>query len=283
MDVLIKGTGDGLNFLAVDSTEVVRTAQKLDNLSITASVALGRLLTAGLLLGSQMKNARNKLTLRINGDGPLGNITVVATQDGKVKGTISNAQQEVMTTTGKGFDIPRAIGKGLLTLVRDEGLKVPYQGQVELQTSQIAQDIAYLLQQSEQIASVVVLGVLINQKAEILQAGGFIVQLTPGATESVIAQLEEKMRKFPNFTDLMDMGYSIDEIIERFVVEAPQILAEIPVFYECDCNQERFKNGIKLLQKKEIEEILEEKGKIKATCSFCGKIYEFGKEDLGML
>ncbi len=283
MDVLIKGTGEGLNFLAVDSTEVVRTAQKKHNLSITASVALGRLLTAGLLLGSQMKNARNKLTLRVNGDGLLGNITVVATQDGKVKGTISNAQQEVMKATGKGFDIPKAIGKGLLTLVRDEGLKAPYQGQVELQTSEIAQDIAHLLQQSEQIASVVVLGVLINEKAEILQAGGFIVQLVPGATEFVIAQLEEKMRKFPNLTDLMDMGYSIGEIVEKFVVDAPQILAENPVAYECDCNQERFKSGIKLLQKKEIEEILEEKGKIKATCSFCGKVYEFGKEDLGML
>ncbi len=283
MDVLIKGTGDGLNFLAVDSTEVVRKAQKLHNLSITASVVLGRLLTAGLLLGSQMKNAKNKLTLRVNGDGQLGNITVVANQNGKVKGTISNPTQEVMKTTGKGFDIPKAVGKGILTLVRDEGLKAPYQGQVKLQTSEIAQDIAYLLHQSEQIASVVVLGVLINEKAEVLQAGGFIVQLVPGASEYVIATLEEKMRKFPNLTDLMDMGYTISEIIEKFVVDTPQILTENSVEYKCNCDQERFKSGIKLLQKEEIEEILKEKGKIKATCHFCGKTYEFGKEDLGML
>ena len=283
MDVLIKGTGDDLNFMAVDSTQVVRQAQKLHNLSITASVALGRLLTAGLLLGSQMKNKRNKLTLRVNGDGPLGSATVVATQDGKVKGTISSPSQEVVKSNGKGFDIAKAIGKGFLSLVKDQGLKTPYQGQVRLQTSEVAQDIAHLLQQSEQVASVVVLGVLINEKAEILQAGGFIVQLTPGAREEVIARLEQKMQKFPNLTDLMDMGYSIDEIVAKFVVDEPQILAETPVEYRCDCGQERFKNGIKLLEKEEIAEILAKKGKIRATCQFCGKVYEFGKENLGIL
>ncbi len=283
MDVLIRGTGDGLNFMAVDCTEVVRRAQQLHNLSITASVTLGRLLSAGLLLGSQMKNARNKLTLRVSADGPLGKATVVASQDGKVKGTISNPEKEVVRASGKGFDIPKAVGRGFLSIVRDEGLKAPYQGQVQLQTSEIAQDIAHLLQQSEQVASVVVLGVLINEKAEILQSGGFIVQLSPDADESVILRLEEKMRKFPNFTDLMDMGYSVSEILKKFVVDDPQILAETPVKYECDCNQERFKSGIKLLPKKEIEQILQEKGKIKATCHFCGKVYEFGKENLGLL
>ncbi len=280
MDKLIRGTGKGLAFLAVNSTETVRKAQATHNLSITASVALGRLLTAGLLLGAQLKSKKNKLTLKVSGDGLLGNIVVVATQDGRVKGTISNSSQEVTNTNGKGFNIPKAIGKGTLTLIKDEGLKRPYNGHVELQTSEIAQDVAYLLMQSQQIASVVVLGVLINEKAEILQAGGFIVQLLPDADDETIACLEQKMKKFPNFTDLMDIGYSVQEIIEKFVVDDAKILSTFTARYECDCSAERFKSGIMLLGKDEIEEILKEKGKIRATCQFCGRVYEFGKNDL---
>ena len=280
MDTLVRGTAKGLTFLAVDSTKTVRDAQRMHNLSITASVALGRLLTAGLLLGAQMKSSKNKLTLKINGDGQLGHIIVVATQDGKVKGTISNSTQEVVSASGKGFDIPKAIGKGTLTLIKDEGLKRPYNGCVELQTSEIAQDIAYLLMQSQQISSVVVLGVLINENAEILRAGGFIIQLLPDADEDTISRLEEKMKKFPNFTDLMDMDYSVQEIIEKFVLDDAKVLSTSAVRYACDCSAQRFKNGIMLLEKEEIEEILKEKGKIRATCQFCGKVYEFGKNDL---
>ncbi len=280
MDTLVRGTAKGLTFLAVDSTKTVRDAQRMHNLSITASVALGRLLTAGLLLGAQMKSSKNKLTLKINGDGQLGHIIVVATQDGKVKGTISNPTQEVVSASGKGFDIPKAIGKGTLTLIKDEGLKRPYNGCVELQTSEIAQDIAYLLMQSQQISSVVVLGVLINENAEILRAGGFIIQLLPDADEDTISRLEEKMKKFPNFTDLMDMDYSVQEIIEKFVLDDAKVLSASAVKYECDCSAQRFKSGIMLLEKEEIEEILKEKGKIRATCQFCGKVYEFGKNDL---
>jgi len=279
-DKLIRGTASDIRFVGVDATQVVAKATKLHNLSITCSVALGRALMAGLLISTDLKSQKNSLTLKIDGDGPVGNIIVVAGKDGTIKGSIKNASIEVPFSNGKGFDIAKAIGKGTLTIIKDEGLKTPYHGVAELQTSEIAQDIAYWFAQSMQISSIVVLGVMVNKDGLIRQAGGFMIQLMPFAKEKTIALLEKRMEKFPNLTDLMDMNYSIEEILKKFIIEDPKVLNTMPVKYNCGCSGDRFRAGIALLGKKEIEKILKEKGNIKATCHFCGKIYEYKKNDL---
>lgn len=277
-DRLVRGINKETKFFACDMTDTVNKVIKLQNLSITSSVALGRLLQAGAMMGMELKDRKKSLTLQIQGDGPLGVIVVVAKKEGVLKGYVQNPSVEVKEKKLRSFDIPKAIGKGVLQVIKDEGLKRPYNALVKLQTSTIANDLSYYFYQSEQIPTIVSLGVFIQPDGFVRKAGGFIVQLLPNSNDITISKLEKKVAEFPNLTDLMDMGYEIETILEKFLLDKPRILETKPVDFICDCNKERFLAGINLLKKQEIENILKEDGVIKVNCHFCNKSYTFGRE-----
>ncbi|HPR18014.1 MAG TPA: Hsp33 family molecular chaperone HslO [Candidatus Cloacimonadota bacterium] len=282
-DKIIRGITNNkfIRFFAVNSTETVREAVRLHNLSITNSVLLGRLLSGALLMGFDLKSESDMLTIKIEGDGPVGKALVTSNKNGEVKGYVNNPQLELpINQNTKTIDVPTAVGKGTLTIIRDLGLKNPYIGQVELKYGTIAQDLTYYFAVSEQIPSSVGLGVLIEPDGSVKQAGGFIVQLMPETPEEVISHLEQNLAKFPNLTDVMDMGFPIEKIIADFILKdfQPEILEEIEAKYKCDCSSEKFIKGLKLLSKEELQEALAKKEIFTVHCHLCNTDYNYGKD-----
>lgn len=281
-DKIIRGITKNkhIRFFAVNSTETVREAVKLHNLSITNSVLLGRLLSAALMLGMDLKSEQDSLTIKIDGDGPVGKALVTTNRQGEVKGYVNNPQLELaLDAETKSIDVARAVGKGTLTIIKDLGMKNPYTGQVELKYGTIAKDLTYYFAASEQIPSSVGLGVLIEPDGSVRQAGGFIVQLMPETSDEVISQLEENLVKFPNLTDMMDLGFSIEKIIKEFILKGfqPEFLEEIEAKYKCNCSYHKFKKGLKLLSKEELQEAIDTNETLTVHCHFCNKDYKYGK------
>ncbi|MCF7814410.1 MAG: Hsp33 family molecular chaperone HslO [Candidatus Cloacimonetes bacterium] len=272
-----------IRFFAVNSTETVKIAFELHNLSITNAVLLGRLLSAALMLGIDLKSRQDSLTIKIDGDGPVGKALVTANKIGNVKGYINNPQTELpLNPQTNSIDVAAAIGNGMLTIIKDLNMKNPYMGQVELKYGTIAKDLTYYFAASEQIPSSIGLGVLIEPDGTIRQAGGFMVQLMPETPEEVISQLEENLAKFPNLTDVMDMGFSIEKIISDFILKGfdPIFLEEMDANYKCDCSSKKFEKGLKLLSKKELQEAIEKNEELNVHCHFCNKDYKFGKDKI---
>ena len=281
-DKIIRGiTGDKqIRFFAIDSTEAVKHAVNIHNLSITNSVLLGRLMSAALMMAMDLKSENSVITLKVEADGPSGGAIVTANKKGEVKGYINNPQVELPLQKDTGMiDIPGAIGKGHITIIKDLGMKKSLVGQVELKFGTIAKDFTYYFMKSEQVPSSVGLGVLIEPDGTVRQAGGFIVHLLPDTPEKVISKLENNLANFPNLTDVMDMGYSIEEIIEKYILKdlGPQIKRKIPAKYKCNCSYERFENDIKLIKKKKLEKLIKKNEVLTVHCHFCNKDYEFGK------
>ncbi|MCK4655055.1 MAG: Hsp33 family molecular chaperone HslO [Candidatus Cloacimonetes bacterium] len=284
-DKIIRGiTKDKhVRFFAVDSTQTTRHAAKIHNLSITNSVLLGRMLSAALMIGAELKSNRDVITLKIDCDGPVGGVLVTADKNGNVKGYVNNPEIETpFDEETKQFGVKAAIGKGILTIIKDLGMKNPYIGQVDLQYGTIARDLTHYFVKSEQIPSSVGLGVLIDPSGKIRQSGGFIIQLMPEAPEDVISKVENNLYKFPNLTDVMDMGYSIEEIIKKFILKdlEPEIKMEIPAQYKCNCSYKKFGDGIKLLEKEELKEAIKKNEVLTIHCHFCNKDYKFGREKI---
>lgn len=284
-DKIIRGiTGDKqIRFFAIDSTEAVKHAVNIHNLSITNSVLLGRLMSAALMMTMDLKSENSVITLKVEADGPAGGVIVTANKRGEVKGYINNPQVELPLQKDTGMiDVPGAIGKGQITIIKDLGMKKPYIGQVELKFGTIAKDFTYYFMKSEKIPSSVGLGVLIEPDGTVRQAGGFIVHLLPDTPENVISKLENNLANFPNLTDVMDMGYSIEEIIEKYILKdlQPQIKRKIPVKYKCNCSYKKFENDISLLEKKELEKALFKNEMLTVHCHFCNKDYKFGKDKI---
>ena len=288
MDRIIRGfTKDkSIRFFAIDSTKTVKKAVKLHNLSITNSVIMGRMLSATLMMAKELKSDKNNITLKINCDGAIGNVIVTANKNGFVKGYITNPQTEIpLAKETKSIDVKRAIGNGNLTIIKDLGLESPYIGQIEMKYGTIAEDLTFYFAQSEQIPSSVGLGVLVMPNGVIKQAGGFIIQLLPNADEKIISKLDNNLRKFPNLTDMMDLGHSIENIIENFILKdfQPKIKNIDPAIYKCDCSKTRFISGLKLLSKEELQKAIEINETLSVQCHFCNKNYEFTKSDLQKL
>ena len=284
-DRVIRGItqNKAVRFFAVDSTETVQNAVDLHNLSITNAVLLGRLLSAALMLGIGLKSEKDVLTIKIDGDGPVGKALATSNLKGEVKGYVNNPQLELaLNFTTKTIDVARAIGSGTLTIIKDLGLKNPYIGQVELQTGTIAKDLTYYFAVSEQIPSSVGLGVLVEPDGSVRQAGGFIVQLMPDAPEAVISQLEDNLAIFPNLTDMMDMGLSIETIITDYILKGfqPEFLKEVEAKYKCDCSYQKFETGLKLLSKQELQEAVDKNETLTVHCHLCNTDYKFGKEKI---
>ena len=266
---------------AASARDLVEQARAGHNTSPVATAALGRLLTAGVMMGSMMKNQQDLLTLKIQGDGPIGGLTVTADANGNVKGYVNNPLV-VLPCNDKGkLDVAGALGIGVLSVIRDVGLKEPYVGQTILVSGEIAEDLTYYYATSEQTPSSVALGVLMNKDNTVRQAGGFMIQLMPGATEEVIGKLEERIGAISSVTSLLDEGMSPEQILEELLAGMDvEITDRMDVRFYCGCTRKRVEKALVSIGKKELEDMICEGKPIEMNCHFCNAAYEFSVEEL---
>ncbi len=266
---------------AATTKELVEHARSIHNTSPVATAALGRLLTAGAMMGSMMKGEEDILTLQIKGSGPIGGLTVTADSKGNVKGYAYHPEV-ILPANNKGkLDVGGAVGAGILSVIKDLGLKEPYTGQTHLVSGEIAEDIAYYYATSEQVPSVVALGVLMNKENTVRQAGGFIIQLMPFAEDTVIDRLEKKVSEITSITSLLDREMSPEMILEHILGNfGLEIMDKLPASFECNCTKKRVEKAIISIGHKEINEMIEEDKPIEVNCHFCNTHYHFSVEEL---
>ncbi len=269
---------------AATTKNLVEEMRSLHNTSLVVSAALGRLLTGGAMMGAMMKGENDLLTLQIKGDGPIGGMTVTADAHGNVKGYANEAQVILPANAAGKLDVGSAVGKGILRVVKDMGLKEPYVGQTILQTGEIAEDLTYYFAVSEQTPSSVGLGVFMEKNNTVKQAGGFILQLMPYAEESVITRLEDNLRQFPSVTAALEAGKNPEQMLEALLDGLPmEIVDTMDVQYRCDCSKQRVERAMISLGKKELEEMIAEGKEVEAGCQFCNQKYKFTVEELERL
>ena len=281
-DYIVRATAaDGqVRAFAATTKELVEAAREHHNTSPVATAALGRLLTAGAMMGSMMKNDTDMLTLQIRGDGPIEGITVTADSHANVKGYVGNPDVMLPPKNGK-LDVGGAVGIGLLQVIKDMGLKEPYVGQTILVSSEIAEDLTYYFASSEQVPSSVGLGVLMNKDNTVRCAGGFIIQLMPFATEEAISQLEENLKDVTSVTDFLDKGYTPEQMLEKLIGHLDlEITDTIPTQFYCNCSKERVEQAVASIGKKDIQEMIDEGKDIEVKCHFCNTAYNYTVEDL---
>lgn len=282
-DYIIRATAanDQIRAFAAVTTEMVETAREHHNTSPVATAALGRLLTAGAMMGSMMKGEKDVLTLQIKAGGPLQGITVTADSQGNVKGYVGNPDVCIPANSKGKLDVAGAVGPGFLTVIKDMGLKEPYSGQVMLQTCEIAEDLTYYFATSEQVPSAVGLGVLMNKNNTVRQAGGFIVQLMPFAEEEVISRLEQNVQKINSVTNLLEEGHTPESLLEK-VLEGfdVQINEKMDTRFHCNCSKERVAKALISIGRKELNEMIQEGKPIEMNCHFCNTNYTFTVEEL---
>lgn len=282
-DYIIRATAANgqIRAFAATTKDTVETAKNAHNTSPVATAALGRLLTAGAMMGVMMKGDKDLLTLRMEGDGPIGGLLVSADSKGHVKGYAFNPEVMLPPNVKGKLDVGGALGIGVLSVIRDIGLKEPYVGQTILVSGEIAEDLTYYYATSEQIPSSVALGVLMNKDNTVRQAGGFIIQLLPGASDEMIDKLEARLDEFASITSLLDEGKTPEEILDELLGEfGLEILDKMPTGFVCDCEKSRVAKAIISLGKKEIAEMIEEGKPIEVSCHFCNKLYTFTVEEL---
>ena len=274
-DYIVRATaGDAqIRAFAATTRVTVETARTLHNLSPVASAALGRLLTGGAMMGSMLKGDTDLLTLQIMGDGPIGQITVTSDSLGNVKGYVNNPN--VMRPPNKmgKLDVSGAVGNGFLRIIKDMGLKEPYSGQIELQTGEIAEDLTSYFASSEQVPSSVGLGVLMNKEdMTVKQAGGFIIQLMPFASDEIISKLEDNLSNITSVTKMLEDGHTPESMLEVLLKDLDlKITDTLPVRFHCNCEKERVEKAIVSIGKKDINEMIEEGKPIEVNCHFCNK------------
>ena len=282
-DYIIRATAanDQIRAFATVTTEMVETAREHHNTSPVATAALGRLLTAGAMMGSMMKGEKDVLTLQIKAGGPLQGITVTADSQGNGKGYVGNPDVCIPANSKGKLDVAGAVGPGFLTVIKDMGLKEPYSGQVMLQTCEIAEDLTYYFATSEQVPSAVGLGVLMNKNNTVRQAGGFIVQLMPFAEEEVISRLEQNVQKINSVTNLLEEGHTPESLLEK-VLEGfdMQINEKMDTRFHCNCSKERVAKALISIGRKELNEMIQEGKPIEMNCHFCNTNYNFTVEEL---
>ncbi len=278
-------TQDGfIRAYCLDSTDICGTAQRYHHTSPVATAALGRTLTMCAIMGSLLKGAQDSLTVLIKGDGPLGGIVATANSQGKVKGYVYHPQVDIPNKPNGKLDVSGAIGNGSLSISRDLGLKEPYMGQVPLVTGEIAEDFTYYYAMSEQTPTAIALGVLVDVDYSVKCAGGYMLQLMPGASDAVATQLEQTVRSLPPVTELLSDGMCAEDILAKLLHGLPyDCMEDIPVKYECDCSMDRIEKALLSLGAKELSDILEKDGQAELTCQFCPKVYHVGKEQLEAL
>lgn len=282
-DYIVRGhaAGGTVRAFAADTTETVAEAMERHFTYPVVTAALGRLLTAGAMMGSMMKGEDDLITLTVKGDGPIGNITVSADSHGNVKGFAGNPQVEVPDKYAGKLDVGTAVGRGTLSVVMDLGLSDPYNGTVELQTGEIADDLAYYFTVSEQTPSAVGLGVMIDTDASVKHSGGFIIQMMPDVSEETISAVESKLSDLKPVTSMMDEGMTPEMILEHILGDLGlEITEHADVRFHCNCSKERVSEALATLNPGDIQEMVDDGETIEVKCFFCNTAYNFTVDEL---
>ena len=268
----------------ITDRDTVESLRKAHNTSPVVTAALGRLATGALMMGVDMKDKGESVTLKIESDGPIKGMTVVADPEGNVKGYAVEPLVIIPANSKGKLDVGGAVGKGSLSVIKDMGLKEPYTGQVPLISGEIAEDLTYYFAVSEQIPSSVALGVLMNKENTVRQAGGFMIQLMPGADEDVLSRLEERLASMKSVTACLDEGMGPREIMELLLSDMEgEINEKIPVRFRCGCSRERMEAAIISIGRKDLRSLIDEGEPVEAVCHFCGTKYRFEVEELKKL
>ncbi len=282
-DYIVRATAANaqIRAFAMTSRALVEEARSIHDLSPVITAALGRLLTAGAMMGSMLKGEKDVLTLQIHCDGPARGLAVTADAKANVKGTALDPQVMLPPNALGKLDVGGAVGNGILSVIKDMGLKEPYVGQTQLQTGEIAEDLTYYFATSEQVPSAVGLGVLMEKDNTVRQAGGFIIQLMPFAEDEAINALEEKLKTMDSVTNILDTGNTLEQLLELLLGDLGlEINDTIPARYYCDCSRERVERAIISIGKKDIQEMIDDGKQVEVRCQFCDKLYNFEISDL---
>lgn len=272
---------DSVRAFAISSTHLVAEARERHKTLPVVTAALGRLLSAGAIMGSMMKGDKDIVTISLKGDGPAGYITVTADSHGHVKGFPGNPNVDIPRKYAGKLDVGAAVGRGLLTVSYDLGLKEPYSGQVEIQTGEVAEDLAYYFTASEQLPSAVGLGVMVDTDSSVKHAGGFIVQLLPDAPEDVIELLEKKLANMEPVTAMMEKGMTPEDMLS-YIFEGVDIefTERHDVEFYCDCSKEKVKRALAAISDKDLQDIVNDGEDIEVKCYFCNTAYKFSIADI---
>lgn len=276
-------TSDGaVMATAVDSTDIVARAEQLHKTSAVVTAALGRLLTAASMMGNMLKGKNDTLTIKIEGDGPSGSLVAAADSEGNVRGYVMNPVVEIPLKENGKLDVSGAVGtQGSMYVIKDLGLKEPYNGFVPLVSGEIAEDITAYYATSEQIPTVCALGVLVNPDLTVKKAGGYIIQLLPGADDSTIDRLEENVRRAKPVTAMLESGMNIEQIVKEMLsgFETEVLYTEAPE-YKCNCSRQRVEKTLVSLGEKELTEMADELPEVEVKCHFCNNKYVFSKKEI---
>lgn len=285
-DYLIRARGaeNYMRAFVATSRDLVDEARRLHGLSPVATAALGRTLTAASMMGVMMKNEQDVLTIIFDGDGPIGGITATSDSHGRVKGYVKNPSVMLPPSPKGKLDVGRAVGHGYLRVIRDTGLKEPYSGEVAIHSGEIADDLTYYFAESEQTPSVVGLGVLMNHGNTVREAGGFIIQLMPGAPDELVSELERRFTGVTSVTDLLKNGGTPESILADLLGGFNMVIeGRDEISYYCNCSRSRVTRSLIAIGKHEIEDMIKDGKPVTLTCGFCGKSYTFTPDDLKVI
>lgn len=282
-DYIVRATAadDTVRAFAIRSTNLTAEAREIHHTFPVVTAALGRLLSAGAMMGSMMKGENDKLTLQMKGDGPIAQMTVTADSHGNVKGFPANPSVDIPLKRAGKLDVGGAVGKGIFTVIMDLGLKEPYNGQVEIQTGEIGDDLAYYFTVSEQTPSAVGLGVMVDTDSSVKHAGGFIIQMMPDVAEETIEALEEKLNGADPVTTMMDKGMSPEDILEYYLKDLGlKITEKQPVRYHCGCSKEKVAGALATISTDDLKDLINDGEEIEVKCYFCNSAYKFSTAEL---
>lgn len=282
-DYIIRGMAANhqVRFFAAYSKNLVEEARKHHDTSPVATAALGRLLTAGAMMGTMCKNDSDVITIQIKCSGPIGGLVVTADAKANVKGYVYNKDVMLPPSKAGKLDVGKALDLGVLTVIKDLGLKEPYSGQTHLVSGEIAEDLTYYFATSEQIPTSVALGVLMNKDNTVRQAGGFIIQMMPFAEEEVIAALEDRLKDFSSVTTHLDAGETPEDMMKKLFEGFDMEMEDrIPTQFYCNCSKERVSKAVISVGKKDLQEMIDEGKPIEVNCHFCNSHYTFTVEEM---
>ena len=282
-DYIVRATAadNSIRAFAITSKELVEKARQAHQTSPIMTAALGRLLSGGAMMGMMMKGEKDLLTLQIQCSGPAKGLVVTADSHGNVKGYANNPVVDLPPNAQGKLNVGGALDLGVLSVIKDMGLKEPYVGQCQLQTGEIAEDLTYYFATSEQIPSAVGLGVLVDKDCSVLQAGGFIIQLMPFTSEEVIEKLEKRISEIDSVTQMLEKGMTPEDILEHILGEfGLEINDTIPAQFHCDCSKERISRALSTISKKDLDDIINDGEEIEIKCQFCNRAYKFSIDEL---
>lgn len=282
-DYIVRATAAdaAIRAFAITSRDLVETARQDHNTSPIMTAALGRLLSGGAMMGTMLKGEKDLLTLQIQCSGPAKGLTVTADSKGNVKGFALNPVVELPPNEQGHLNVGGALDLGILSVIKDMGMKEPYVGQCQLQTGEIAEDLTYYFATSEQIPSAVGLGVLMNPDNTVKQAGGFIIQLMPFTSDEIIDQLEKKIQEIDSVTMMLERGLTPEGILEEILGDfGVEVVDKIPTAFVCDCSKEKVSRALATISKKDLDSIINDGESIEVKCQFCNKAYKFDVDEL---